>query len=83
MIFLFRDYNFLDNWKVAKSYTNNEEEQKIWVNTQQQLLKKSQGQTVINNCEKIRRKNKELTENIDKLISYLKNNQSRIDYQSK
>ena len=45
------------------------------------LLKKSKWETVIDNCEKIRRKKKALTENIDKLISYINNNQKRIDYQ--
>ena len=69
-------------WKVAKNaYTNNEEKQKIWVNTQQQLLKKSQWKTVINNCEKIKRKKKDLIEAINKLEGYLNNNQNRIDYQ--
>ncbi len=68
-------------WKVAKSYTNNEEKQKTWVNTQQQLLKKSLGKTVIDNCEKIRRKKQDLTENINKLIGYINNNKPRIDYQ--
>lgn len=68
-------------WKVAKNYTNDEEKQKIWVNTQQQLLKNSRWETVIDNCEKIRRKKKDLTENIDKLIGYINNNQPRIDYQ--
>ena len=69
-------------WKVAKNaYTNNEEKQKIWVNSQQQLLKKSQWKTVINNCQKIKRKKKDLIEAIDKLEGYLSNNQNRIDYQ--
>lgn len=68
-------------WKVAKNYTNDQEKQKTWVNTQQQLLKNSRWETVIDNCEKIRRKKKELTENIDKLIGYINNNQQRIDYQ--
>jgi hypothetical protein len=70
-------------WKVAKNaYTNNEEKQKIWVNSQQQLLKKSQWKTVINNCQKIKRKKKDLIEAIDKLEGYLSNNQNRIDYHS-
>ena len=68
-------------WKVAKSYTKNEDKQKTWVNTQQQLLKKSLWKTVIDNCEKIRRKKQDLRENIDKLIGYINNNQPRIDYQ--
>ena len=70
-------------WKVAKNaYTNNEEKQKIWVNTQQQLLKKSRWEIVINNCHKIKRKKKDLIEAIEKLEGYLNNNQNRIDYHS-
>ena len=69
-------------WKVAKTaYPNSEEKQKIWVNTQQQLLKKSQWETVIGNSQKIKRKKKDLIEAIDKLEGYLSNNQNRIDYE--
>jgi Uncharacterised protein family (UPF0236) len=70
-------------WKVAKAaYSNQEEKQRNWVKTQQQILKKSQWQTVIENCYQLPGKKKDLTESITKLERYLNNNQSRIDYQS-
>jgi hypothetical protein len=69
-------------WKVAKTaFLNNEEKQKKWVNTQQQLLKKSQWKSVINNCEQIKGKRQELREALKNLIRYLTNNKERIDYQ--
>lgn len=70
-------------WKVAKAaYPNQEDKQRNWVKAQQQILKKSQWQTVIENCYQLPGKKKDLTESITKLERYLNNNQSRIDYQS-
>ena len=70
-------------WAVAKAaYPQLEQEQKDWVKTQQQLLKKSQWQTVIKNCHQLKQKKKDLTQAITDLKRYLHNNQSRIDYQA-
>lgn len=70
-------------WSVAKAaYPNNEDYQKDWVKTQQQLLKKSQWTIVIENCHQFPKKKKDLTKAITDLERYLTNNQSRIDYQS-
>ena len=70
-------------WAVAKAaYPKKEQSQKYWVKIQQQLLKKSQWQTIIKNCHQLRGKKKDLTESITNLERYLNNNQSRIDYQS-
>ena len=70
-------------WAVAKAaYPNKEDYQKDWVKTQQQLLKKSQWTTVIENCQQFSKKKKDLTKAITDLERYLTNNQSRIDYHS-
>ena len=70
-------------WKVAKAaYPKQEQTQKNWVKLQQQLLKKSQWQTVIQNSHQLNRKKQDLIEAINNLERYLTNNQSRIDYQS-
>jgi hypothetical protein len=70
-------------WAVAKAaYPNIEDTQKDWVKTQQQLLKKSEWTTVIENCHQFPQKKKDLTKSITDLERYLTNNQSRIDYRS-
>lgn len=70
-------------WKVAKAaYPQNEQQQKDWVKTQQQLLKKSQWRVVIKNAQNLKRKKQVLIEAITDLERYLTNNKSRIDYQS-
>ncbi|MBE8989167.1 ISKra4 family transposase [Nostoc sp. LEGE 12450] len=70
-------------WAVAKAaYPNKEDTQKDWVKTQQQLLKKSQWTTVIENCHQFQKKKKDLSKAITNLERYLTNNQSRIDYRS-
>lgn len=70
-------------WAVAKAaYPQKEEEQKHWVRIQQTLLKKSQWQTVLQNCHQFPLKKPDLTQTITDLERYLSNNQSRIDYQS-
>lgn len=70
-------------WAVAKAaYPKSEQKQKTWVNIQQQLLKKSQWKTVIDNVNKLKRNKKDLTEAIINLERYLTNNKNRIDYQS-
>ena len=52
-----------------------------WVKAQQ-LLKKSQWTTVIENCHQFPKKKKDLKGAITDLERYLTNNQSRIDYHS-
>ena len=70
-------------WAVAKAaYPKQEQKQKNWVQLQQQLLKISQWQTVIQNSQSLKRNKKDLIEAITDLERYLTNNQSRIDYQS-
>ena len=70
-------------WAVAKAaYPQQEQQQKDWVKTQQQLLKKSQWKTVIQNSQNLKRNKKSRIEAITNLERYLTNNQSRIDYQS-
>ncbi len=70
-------------WKVAKAaYPKDEQKQKKWVKIQQQFLKKSQWQTVIQNSQSFKRNKKDLIKAITDLERYLTNNQSRIDYQS-
>ncbi len=70
-------------WAVAKAaYPKDEQKQKDWVQLQQQLLKKSQWQTVIQNSHQLTRNKKNLIEVITDLERYLTNNQSRIDYQA-
>ncbi|AFY45800.1 hypothetical protein Nos7107_5314 [Nostoc sp. PCC 7107] len=70
-------------WAVAKAaYPNKEDYQKDWVKTQQQLLKKSEWTTVIENCHHFPKKKKDLSKAITNLERYLTNNQSRIDYRS-
>ena len=70
-------------WAVAKAaYPQKEQKPKDWVKIQQQLLKKSQWQTVIQNSHKLKRNQKNLIEAITNLERYLTNNKSRIDYHS-
>ncbi len=70
-------------WAVAKAaYPQKEQIQKDWVKTQQQLLRKSQWQIVIQNSHKLNRNKKNVIEAINNLERYVTNNQSRIDYQS-
>ncbi len=70
-------------WAVAKAaYPKDEQKQKDWVQLQQQLLKKSQWQTVLQNSHQLTRNKKNLIEVITDLERYLTNNQSRIDYQA-
>lgn len=70
-------------WKVAKlAYPKNEQKQKDWVSIQQNLLKQSQWETVIQNSAQLNRKNPDLIKAMANLERYLINNQTRIDYRS-
>ena len=70
-------------WAVAKAaYPNQEVTQKDWVSSQQNLLKQSQWQNVIENCHQLKGKKQEIKEAINNLERYLYNNQTRIDYQT-
>jgi len=70
-------------WKVAKAaYPKSEQKQFDWVKIQQQLLKKSQWQTVIQNSQSLKRNKFDLIKAITDLERYLTSNQSRVDYQS-
>jgi len=69
-------------WAVAKAaYPQQEINQKNWVKEQQDLLKQSQWQQVLKNCNQFKRTKKELLAAINNLERYLTNNKSRIDYQ--
>ena len=70
-------------WKVAKAaYPQDEQKQFDWVKIQQQLLKKSQWQIVIQNSQSLKRNKQDLIKAITDLERYLTNNQGRVDYQS-
>ncbi|NJN29166.1 MAG: hypothetical protein HC824_00835 [Synechococcales cyanobacterium RM1_1_8] len=53
---------------------------KQWVETQQQQLKASQWQSVVQAAQRLPPKSPELTEKVERLVSYLTTNQERIDY---
>lgn len=70
-------------WAVAKAaYPQNEQQQKDWVKTQQELLKKSQWPTAIANSQQFKNTKPDLRDAINNLERYLTNNQSRIDDRS-
>ena len=70
-------------WKVAKeAYPKKEQKQKVWIDIQQHLLKKSQWKTVIKNANELKRNKFDLIKAITDLERYLNNNQNRIDYHS-
>jgi hypothetical protein len=69
-------------WDVARTGFPDPETQRNWVETQQALLKQSQWQDVVQAAVRLPPGSSDLQENVDSLVSYLTNNQTRIDYRS-
>lgn len=70
-------------WQVARNaFAGNADEQKAWVETQQERLKASQWQTVVAAAQRLPPTSEALTNSIQQLARYLEHNQSRIDYSS-
>lgn len=69
-------------WAVARcAFSAQAETQKTWVETQQIALKQSQWTTVLQAAQRLPPTSSELSEAVVRLVSYLTNNQSRLDYQ--
>jgi hypothetical protein len=69
-------------WEVARAAFANQLEQQQWVETQQQWLKQSQPQQVVAAVQRLPPPNPiQLKEAVERLLSYLHHNQTRIDYQ--
>lgn len=69
-------------WEVARAaFAAQPERQTAWVETQQAALKKSQWSAVVKAAQRLPPTNDDLTQTVERLVSYLTNNQSRIDYQ--
>ncbi|NET37555.1 MAG: ISKra4 family transposase [Cyanothece sp. SIO1E1] len=70
-------------WEVARNaFARNANEQKAWVETQQEALKASQWQTVVAAAQRLPPTSAALTTSIERLVRYLQQQQSRIDYRS-
>ena len=68
-------------WDVARgAFWADTEAQKAWVNEQQTALKHSQWPSVVKAAQRLPPVSDDLTNSIERLVSYLTNNQSRIDY---
>lgn len=68
-------------WEVAHAaFPNEAEAQKTWVETQQKALKNSQWDTVVQAAERLPPNGADLEQTVERLVSYLTNNQDRIDY---
>lgn len=68
-------------WEVARAaFVNQATEQRQWVETQQQWLKQSQPQQVVAAVQRLPPGTTQLQEAVDKLLSYLHQNRTRIDY---
>ena len=70
-------------WDVARdAVPEDANEQRLWVETQQETLKQSQWRTVVEAAQRLPPRTEALTASIERLVSYLSHNQSRIDYQA-
>ena len=70
-------------WEVARSaFVDQDNHQKEWVDTQQDALKHSQWQAVVRAAQRLPPGARNLPEKVSRLVSYLTNNQTRIDYQA-
>ncbi len=68
-------------WDVARAaFSNDTDTQRTWVDTQQTALKRSQWTSVVQAAQRLPPASAELTHSVERLVSYLTNNQSRIDY---
>lgn len=69
-------------WEVARAaFGGQSEQQKTWVDTQQAALKQSQWPAVVEAAQRLPPSSDDLTQAIERLVSYLTHNQSRVDYQ--
>lgn len=69
-------------WEVARAaFPHQETEQHQWVEIQQQWLKQSQSAQVVAAAQRLPPGTPQLQETVDRLLSYLFNNHTRIDYQ--
>lgn len=69
-------------WEVARhAFGAQAAQQKAWVEAQQLALKHSQWPTVIQAAQRLPPDSADLQQRVERLVSYLTNNQSRIDYQ--
>ena len=68
-------------WEVARQGFGAPEDQKQWVEAQQQSLKLSQWQSVVQAAQGLPPGSAELPGKVEALLSYLTRNQHRIDYQ--
>lgn len=70
-------------WEVARNaFPNEADQQRSWVETQQETLKQSQWRDVVNAAQRLPPSTEALALIIERLVSYLSNNQNRIDYRS-
>lgn len=69
-------------WAVARAAFPQQEDQLNWVETHQALLKQSQWQDVVQAAQRLPPASSDLQQSIDSLVSYISNNQTRIDYLS-
>ncbi|MBE9077577.1 ISKra4 family transposase [Romeria aff. gracilis LEGE 07310] len=69
-------------WEVARAaFVGQVESQQAWVTTQQSALKQSQWPAVVQAAQRLPPTSEDLTQTVERLVSYLTHNQSRIDYQ--
>jgi len=68
-------------WEVAREGFSLSQQQQAWVETQQQHLKESQWQSVVQAAQRLPPSSTELTDKVLRLVSYLTKNKDRIDYQ--
>ncbi|NEP20363.1 MAG: ISKra4 family transposase [Leptolyngbya sp. SIO4C1] len=71
-------------WAVARAAfpaQADEQNAKDWVESQQHALRHSQWPQVLQAAQRLPPKTHELTQAVERLVSYLSNNQSRLDYQ--
>jgi len=69
-------------WEVARcAFGTQTEAQKTWVETQQSALKQSQWTTVVQAAQRLPPAAPGLSDTVERLVSYLTNNQRRLDYQ--
>lgn len=69
-------------WEVARNAFSEQAEQCQWVEAQQDALKQSQWQAVIQAAERLPPSSPALKESVERLMSYLQNNRTRIDYRA-
>jgi len=70
-------------WEVARhAFPQDDDQQRLWVETQQDTLKQSQWCDVVNAAQRLPPRSDALATSIERLVSYLRHNQSRIDYQT-